>query len=76
MLKVLWLYFIKTCATANHIHRGEENIMLVGGTEEKIIPIGLGGFVACWALSQRNDDPSMPQGLGTKTEMDFSWVKV
>ncbi|GLJ23915.1 hypothetical protein SUGI_0454370 [Cryptomeria japonica] len=31
--------------------------MLAGGTEATIIPIGLGGFVACRALSQRNDEP-------------------
>ncbi|KAJ0702072.1 putative beta-ketoacyl-[acyl-carrier-protein] synthase I [Helianthus annuus] len=32
-------------------------MMIAGGTEAAIIPIGLGGFVACRALSQRNDDP-------------------
>ncbi|XP_077252239.1 3-oxoacyl-[acyl-carrier-protein] synthase I, chloroplastic-like [Tasmannia lanceolata] len=44
-------------AAANHIRRGEADLMLAGGTEAAIIPIGLGGFVACRALSQRNDDP-------------------
>ncbi|KAG6407217.1 hypothetical protein SASPL_130202 [Salvia splendens] len=44
-------------AAANHIRRGEADLMVVGGTEAAIIPIGLGGFVACRALSQRNDDP-------------------
>ncbi|KAE8689481.1 synthase I [Hibiscus syriacus] len=44
-------------AAANHIHRGEAALMIAGGTEAAIIPIGLGGFVACRALSQRNDDP-------------------
>ncbi|GLJ39947.1 hypothetical protein SUGI_0817070 [Cryptomeria japonica] len=44
-------------AAANHIRRGEADIMLAGGTEAAIIPIGLGGFVACRALSQRNDEP-------------------
>ncbi|KAJ6852140.1 3-oxoacyl-[acyl-carrier-protein] synthase I, chloroplastic [Iris pallida] len=44
-------------AAANHIRRGETDIMLAGGTEAAIVPIGLGGFVACRALSQRNDDP-------------------
>ncbi|CAA3026873.1 3-oxoacyl-[acyl-carrier- ] synthase I, chloroplastic [Olea europaea subsp. europaea] len=44
-------------AAANHIRRGEADIMVAGGTEAAIIPIGLGGFVACRALSQRNDDP-------------------
>ncbi|KAJ9183705.1 hypothetical protein P3X46_007521 [Hevea brasiliensis] len=60
-------YSISTaCATsnfcilnaANHIIRGEANIMLCGGSDATIIPIGLGGFVACRALSQRNDDPT------------------
>ncbi|KAG0579469.1 hypothetical protein M758_4G100000 [Ceratodon purpureus] len=60
-------YSISTaCATsnfcilnaANHIIRGEADIMLSGGSDAAIIPIGLGGFVACRALSQRNDDPS------------------
>eukprot|EP00249_Psilotum_nudum_P010392 c22515_g1_i1 orf=313-1818(+) len=44
-------------AAANHIRRGETDIMVAGGTEAAIIPVGLGGFVACRALSQRNDDP-------------------
>lgn len=45
-------------AAANHIRRGEADIIVAGGTEAAIIPIGLGGFVACRALSQRNDDPT------------------
>ncbi|PKA65006.1 3-oxoacyl-[acyl-carrier-protein] synthase I, chloroplastic [Apostasia shenzhenica] len=44
-------------AAANHIRRGEADIMIAGGTEAAIIPIGIGGFVACRALSQRNDEP-------------------
>lgn len=44
-------------AAANHIRRGEADIMVAGGTEAAIIPVGLGGFVACRALSQRNDSP-------------------
>ncbi|XP_043712523.1 3-oxoacyl-[acyl-carrier-protein] synthase I, chloroplastic-like [Telopea speciosissima] len=44
-------------AAANHIRRGEADLMLVGGAEAPMVPIGLGGFVACRALSQRNDDP-------------------
>ena len=31
--------------------------MVAGGSEAPIIPVGLGGFVACRALSQRNDEP-------------------
>ncbi|KAL4563736.1 hypothetical protein LXL04_027781 [Taraxacum kok-saghyz] len=60
-------YSISTaCATsnfcilnaANHIIRGEADVMLCGGSDAVIIPIGLGGFVACRALSERNNDPA------------------
>ncbi|KAM3267849.1 3-oxoacyl-[acyl-carrier-protein] synthase I, chloroplastic [Capsicum chinense] len=60
-------YSISTaCATsnfcilsaANHIIRGETDMMLCGGSDSAIIPIGLGGFTACGALSQRNSDPT------------------
>ncbi|XP_052182306.1 3-oxoacyl-[acyl-carrier-protein] synthase II, chloroplastic [Diospyros lotus] len=60
-------YSISTaCATsnfcilnaANHIIRGEADMMLCGGSDAAIIPIGLGGFVACRALSQNNSDPT------------------
>ncbi|AQL06003.1 3-oxoacyl-[acyl-carrier-protein] synthase II chloroplastic [Zea mays] len=60
-------YSISTaCATsnfcilnaANHIRKGEADVMLCGGSDAPIIPIGLGGFVACRALSQRNSDPA------------------
>ncbi|GAB2296903.1 3-oxoacyl-[acyl-carrier-protein] synthase I, chloroplastic [Dionaea muscipula] len=44
-------------AAANHIRRGEVDLMIAGGSEAPILPIGVGGFVACRALSQRNDDP-------------------
>ncbi|KAM0059887.1 putative beta-ketoacyl synthase, thiolase, beta-ketoacyl synthase, active [Helianthus debilis subsp. tardiflorus] len=44
-------------AAANHIRRGEANIMVVGGTEAAVNPTGVGGFIACRALSQRNDEP-------------------
>ncbi|KAL4584441.1 hypothetical protein LXL04_009042 [Taraxacum kok-saghyz] len=59
-------YSISTaCATsnfcilnaANHIIRGESDMMLCGGSDSAIIPIGLGGFIACNSLSQRNNDP-------------------
>ena len=43
-------------AAANHIRRGDADVIVAGGTEAAIIPIGLGGFVACRALSTRNDD--------------------
>lgn len=44
-------------AAANHIRRGDADIMVAGGTEAAIVPAGLGGFIACRALSSRNDSP-------------------
>jgi len=44
-------------AAANHIRAGDCDVMVVGGSEAPIIPVGLGGFVACRALSTRNDEP-------------------
>ncbi|KAK4427423.1 3-oxoacyl-[acyl-carrier-protein] synthase II, chloroplastic [Sesamum alatum] len=43
---------------ANHIIRGETDMMLCGGSDAAIVPIGLGGFAACRALSQRNHEPT------------------
>ncbi|XP_071730657.1 3-oxoacyl-[acyl-carrier-protein] synthase I, chloroplastic-like isoform X2 [Rutidosis leptorrhynchoides] len=44
-------------AAANHIRRGDADIMVAGGTEAAINAAGVGGFIACRALSQRNDEP-------------------
>lgn len=43
-------------AAANHIRRGDADVILAGGSEAPIIPVGLGGFVACRALSTRNEN--------------------
>ncbi|XP_031092742.1 3-oxoacyl-[acyl-carrier-protein] synthase II, chloroplastic-like [Ipomoea triloba] len=43
---------------ANHILRGNTDMMLCGGTESALTPIGLGGYVSCAALSKRNSDPT------------------
>ncbi|MEP7235032.1 MAG: beta-ketoacyl-ACP synthase II [Ignavibacteriota bacterium] len=53
------------CATANHaiidammyIQRGLADVMIAGGAEAAICPMGVGGFNAMKALSKRNDDP-------------------
>jgi 3-oxoacyl-[acyl-carrier-protein] synthase II len=34
------------------------DVMVSGGAEAGVTPMGLGGFVACKALSMRNDDPA------------------
>jgi 3-oxoacyl-[acyl-carrier-protein] synthase II len=45
-------------AAAEHIRRGDADLMIAGGSEAAIIPMGLAGFCACKALSTRNDDPA------------------
>ncbi|MGA7159945.1 MAG: beta-ketoacyl-ACP synthase II [Bacteroidota bacterium] len=53
------------CATASHaigdafmlIQRGDADVMLSGGSEAGICPMGIGGFNALRALSTRNDAP-------------------
>ncbi|CAK7356478.1 unnamed protein product [Dovyalis caffra] len=45
-------------SSANHIIKAETDLMLCGGSEATILPIGLGGLMACKALSRRNDDPT------------------
>ncbi|RMG22013.1 MAG: beta-ketoacyl-[acyl-carrier-protein] synthase II [Armatimonadetes bacterium] len=42
---------------AHLIARGEADVMICGGTEAPITPIGVAGFCAARALSTRNDDP-------------------
>jgi 3-oxoacyl-[acyl-carrier-protein] synthase II len=53
------------CATANHalgeawrtVKMGDAKVMLAGGAEATVLPIGIGGFCAMKALSTRNHDP-------------------
>ena len=40
------------------IERGAADMMISGGTEATITPMGIGGFAAMKALSTRNDDPA------------------
>jgi 3-oxoacyl-[acyl-carrier-protein] synthase II len=39
------------------IRRGDADVMIAGGSEAAITPMGVGGFAAMRALSTRNDDP-------------------
>jgi 3-oxoacyl-[acyl-carrier-protein] synthase II len=53
------------CTTSAHsigdsykiIQRGDAEVMIAGGSEAAITPMGVGGFAAMRALSTRNDDP-------------------
>jgi 3-oxoacyl-[acyl-carrier-protein] synthase II len=57
---------VTACSTANHslgeasrlIEYGDADIMVAGGAESTISPLGVGGFCAARALSHRNDDPA------------------
>ncbi|MCI0515993.1 beta-ketoacyl-ACP synthase II [candidate division KSB1 bacterium] len=56
---------MSACASSSHslgdslrlIQRGDAEIMVAGGTEATITPMGIAGFSALRALSTRNDDP-------------------
>ncbi len=60
------LAIVTACTTGLHsigqsarmIEYGDADVMITGGAEATICPLGLGGFAAARALSQRNDDPA------------------
>lgn len=57
---------VSACASSSHaigeafrtIQRGEADLMICGGSEACITPLGIGGFNAMKALSIRNAEPS------------------
>jgi 3-oxoacyl-[acyl-carrier-protein] synthase II len=54
------------CSSAAHaiadactaIRYGYADVMITGGSEAAVTPMGLAGFIACRALSERNEDPA------------------
>lgn len=56
---------VSACSTSAHtigeaaeiIKRGRARVMIVGGSEAGVVPIGVAGFAAMKALSTRNDEP-------------------
>lgn len=67
------------CATASNaigdafkiIQRGEAKVMIAGGTESCITPLGFGGFDAMKALSTLNEDPATASRPFDRTRTGF-----
>jgi len=60
------LAIVTACTTGLHaigeagrlIEYGDADVMIAGGSESTVSPLGIGGFAAARALSTRNDDPA------------------
>ena len=60
------LAIVTACTTGTHcigesgrlIEYGDADVMIAGGAEATVSPLGVGGFCAARALSGRNDDPA------------------
>lgn len=60
------LAIVTACTTSTHcigegmrlIEYGDADVIVAGGAEAAVSPLGIGGFAAMRALSTRNDDPA------------------
>ena len=60
------LAIVTACTTGLHcigeagrlIEYGDADVMIAGGAESTVCPLGIGGFASMHALSTRNDDPT------------------
>lgn len=60
------LAIVTACTTGLHcigsasrmIQYGDADVMIAGGAESSVSPLGIGGFAAARTLSTRNDDPA------------------
>ena len=70
---------VSACATGNHalgeafevIRRGDADVIVSGGFDAGVTPLGVAGFCAARALSTRNDDPQGASRPWTATRDGF-----
>ncbi len=48
---------------AEWIRRGRAQVMVSGGAEATVTPVGIGGFEAMYALSRRNEEPAKARAV-------------
>ena len=70
---------VSACTTGLHsigdaarlIEYGDADVMIAGGAESTVSPLGIGGFAAMRALSTRNDDPATASRPWDRDRDDF-----
>ena len=76
---------VTACATGTHaigdsftiIKNNKADLMVCGGAEAAICPLGVSGFSAARALCDSyNDNREKDLDLGIETDLDLLWVRV